>query len=183
MSSFYTRTGDDGNTGLLGKGRLPKFDLRMETLGAIDEATAILGIARSLTKDHDNKELLLHVQRDLYGLMSEVAASKEEANRFRVICADSIRWLEEQIDAIAQLTGTPHEFIVPGDCVQAAFLDQARTVVRRAERRLAELLQRGAIENHELLSYLNRLSSLCFVIELREIQLAGIEQPTLAKDS
>jgi cob(I)alamin adenosyltransferase len=182
MKSIYSRTGDDGYTGLLGEGRVPKFDARMEALGAVDEATAALGLARNLTNIPETRQLILKVQGHLYGLMAETAATPENAATFRSIDADQVTWLEAEADALTQTVPMPREFIVPGDSLPGAYLDLARTIVRRAERRLAELLQRGDVENIQLLRYLNRLSSLLFMLELRENQALGTERPTLAKD-
>ncbi len=167
-STFYTRGGDEGYTGLLGEGRVRKEDLRMEALGTIDEAGAALGLARAHVRSAGAAELILQVQRDLYGLMGEIAATPENAARFRVIDSQKVVWLEAQTDALTAQVEIPREFIVPGDSVQGAYLDLARTVVRRAERRVSDLLHRGDIQNPELLRYLNRLSSLCFVLEIRE---------------
>jgi cob(I)alamin adenosyltransferase len=180
-SSFYTRGGDDGFTGLLGEGRVPKDDLRMEALGTVDEAGAAFGIARANARLEQTAALLLKIQRDLYGLMAELAATLETADRFRLIDASSVAWLEEQTDAVGAGVVIPGEFIVPGDTVNGAYLDLARTIVRRAERRVASLLHRGDVTNPELLRYLNRLSSLCFVLELAENQAAGNAKISLAK--
>jgi cob(I)alamin adenosyltransferase len=179
---FYTRRGDGGTTGLLGEGRVPKDDLRIEAFGAVDEAGAALGIARSLCRSPEAGPMILQVQRDLYGLMGELAATPENAARFRSIDADRVTWLESQVDALATRVTVPKEFIIPGDKVESAFLDMARTVVRRAERRVVSLYQAGGFENAELLRYLNRLSSLCFLLELREIQFSGSGSITLAKE-
>jgi cob(I)alamin adenosyltransferase len=180
-TSFYTRGGDEGYTGLLGEGRAAKEDIRLEALGAVDEANAALGMARALARSPESPGLLLQVQRDLYGLMAELAATGENAARFRTIHAGKVTWLEAQIDAFAGIVQMPGEFIVPGDAVESAFFDLARAIVRRAERRVAALLHRGDIANPELLRYLNRLSSLCFVLELRENQITGNSKLTLAK--
>ncbi len=180
-ATFYTRGGDEGFTGLLGEGRVAKEDLRMEALGAVDEASAALGLARAHAHSEEGPGLLLHVQRDLYGLMAELAATPENTERFHTIDAARVAWLEAQVDALSRLVEVPREFIVPGDTVEGAFFDLARAVVRRAERRVAALLHRGDITNPELLRYLNRLSSLCFVLELREIQIVGNTKITLAK--
>lgn len=180
MSPFYTRTGDDGTTGLLGEGRLPKYHPRMETLGALDEASASLGLARALTGLEETRSILKDVQRDLYALMAEVAATPENAARFRTLDSARLRWLELQADAVAARVPLPKEFILPGDTPAGAALALARTVVRRAERRLAELVEQGEVENPALLPYLNRLSSLCFVLELEENKSAG-QQTSLAK--
>jgi cob(I)alamin adenosyltransferase len=177
--NLYTRTGDDGSTSLLGEGRVPKDDPRMEAVGALDEANAALGMARAAGKSPQGREILLTVQRDLYGLMAEAAATPENAARFRSIDADRVAWLEAQIAAIEQIVPPMTEFIVPGDTPAGAALDLARTIVRRAERRLVGLQRTGGIDNPELLRYINRLSSLCFALELLENQGSG--GPTLAK--
>jgi cob(I)alamin adenosyltransferase len=180
-ASFYTRRGDEGYTGLLGPGRVAKEDLRIEALGTIDEAGAALGLARAHVHSAEGPGLLLHVQRDLYGLMGELAATPENAQRFHTIDAEKVAWLESQVDALTNVVEVPREFIVPGDTVEGAFLDLARAIVRRAERRVADLFHRGDVTNAELLRYLNRLSSLCFVLELRENQIIGNKKITLAK--
>ncbi len=181
MPVYYTRAGDDGSTGLLGKGRVPKYDLVPEVLGTIDEATAAVGMARAVCQAPESPNLLLKIQRDLYGLMAEAAATDENIEKFQVIDPAHVAWLEEQIDRLSTSVEMPREFIIPGDCLAGAALDVARAVVRRAERRMAEFIHRGDSRNPELLSYLNRLSSLLFVLELRENQVAGKDKPTLAK--
>jgi cob(I)alamin adenosyltransferase len=181
MDQYYTRKGDDGYTGILGEGRVPKYHPRPKTVGDIDEATAVLGVARASAKAPDTAPLVLTIQRDLYHMMAEVSALPENADRFRIIDGQRVGWLEEQTDLIGSQVTMPEEFIVPGDSVAGAAMAVARTVVRRAERQVAELLHRGEIENVHLLSYLNRLSSLCFLLELLENQAAGKAQSTLAK--
>lgn len=182
MSRFYTRTGDDGFTSLLGEGRVPKYHEQMEAVGSVDEATAALGIARALCQAGQTADLLLHAQRDLYKLMAEVSATPDNAPRFRWIDEGRVAWLEEQTDQISSRVYIPDGFIVPGDSPAGAYLDLARTMVRRAERQVAQLLHSGLIENPELLRYLNRLSSLCFALELLENQAYGKDSPTLAKE-
>jgi cob(I)alamin adenosyltransferase len=180
MSPFFTRSGDDGKTGLLGEGRLPKHHPRFETLGAIDEATAALGLARALCRAPQTAPLIVEVQHDLYKLMAEVAASPEQAERFRTLDPARLHWLDAQAEALAVAVRIPNEFILPGDSPSGAALSLARTIVRRAERRVSELLDRGDLENPLLLQYLNRLSSLCFALELLENQHAG-QTTSLAK--
>jgi cob(I)alamin adenosyltransferase len=181
MTRFYTRTGDDGTTGLLGEGRARKDAPRLEAVGTLDEANAALGLARSICQAPQSPELLLTAQRDLYNLMAEVAATPENADKFRMIDASRVDWLETQIKTLEQTVQPTNEFIVPGDCLSGAALDLARTVVRRAERRITSLHLAGELENSDLLPYLNRLSSLCFVLELLENQHLGKQNPTLAK--
>jgi cob(I)alamin adenosyltransferase len=181
MSPSYNHPGDDGTTGLLGEGRLPKHHPRMEALGVLDEASAALGLARALCKAQQTEPLLREVQRDLYIIMSEVAATPENVQRFRTLENQRLEWLESQADAIASMATLPAEFILPGDSLPGAALAVARTVVRRAERRAAELFDTGEIKNKVLLQYLNRLSSLCFALEVLENSQAG-KTTTLAKE-
>ena len=181
MSTFYTRKGDAGKTGLLGEGRLPKYHPRIEAIGTLDETTATLGLARALSHSPEVSEILVQTQRDLYNLMAEVAATPENAAKFRSIDAARINWLEEQTDALNEKVEMPKDFILPGETKGGGALSVARTVTRRAERRVAELLDAGELENKELLRYLNRLSSLCFVLELAENQFAGKETKKMKK--
>lgn len=178
---FYTRGGDDGTTGLLGEGRVNKNDPRMEALGAIDELSAGLGMARALCPAEDAQAWILQIQRDLYGIMAQVAATPEMAGRFRTISAGQVNSLESWTDHLTGQVEVPREFIIPGDTHVGAVIDLARTFARRAERRLAELNRLGLLENMELMRYLNRLSSFLFVLELRENRRAGSDRVTLAK--
>jgi len=177
--AFYTRKGDDGTTGLLGEGRVPKFHLRIETLGTLDESNAALGLARALVHDPRSAPLLLEAQRDLYRLMAEVAAAPEHAEQFHFDEA-RLQWIEAQTDLLSKTVEMPNEFIIPGDSIGGASLSLARAVIRRAERRVAELFDSGEITNPVLQKYLNRLSSLLFVLEPIENRTAG-KNTTLAK--
>jgi cob(I)alamin adenosyltransferase len=181
MTKFYTRTGDDGYTSLLGEGRLPKHHPRMEAIGNIDEASATLGAARAFARDEKTIELLITAQRDLYQLMAEIAATPVNAERFRTIDANKVTWLEKQTDQLSVQIPFPKGFILPGDSPASGLLAMARTVVRRAERRVAFLLHGGEIENPHLLHYLNRLSSMIFLLELLENRAAGVKDPTMAE--
>jgi cob(I)alamin adenosyltransferase len=181
MVKFYTRDGDDGYTGRLGEGRLPKHHKVIETVGTIDEASAVLGLARGTCRAPMIADLILPVQRDLYHMMAEISATPEAAPRFRVIDAAKVEWLEGQIDSLGAFVTVPADFIVPGDTAGGAALALARTAVRKAERRVAELHHEGEVSNLELIRYLNRLSSLCFILELHENQFGGVNQPTIAK--
>jgi cob(I)alamin adenosyltransferase len=179
--SFYTSKGDDGTTNLLGEGRVAKYHARIEAVGTLDESTAALGLARAQCVDPHSGTILLQAQRDLYRLMAEVAATPGNAEQFRFIDSARIAWLEEQTDSLSKLVEMPREFILPGDSLAGAALSLARTIVRRAERRVVELFDSREITNPDLQRYLNRLSSLCFVLELLENQTAG-RNTTLAKE-
>jgi len=161
---------------------MAKHAPRIEAIGALDEATAALGVARAACQLPQTAQLLLAIQRDLYQVMAEVAATPENVARFRTINAERVTWLEEQTDAISAQVSLPGDFILPGDSQSGASLALARTIVRRAERRVARLFHDAELENHQLLRYLNRLSSLCFVMELQENGAAGKPSPTLAKE-
>ena len=114
--------------------------------------------------------------------MAEVSATVENASRFRKITQENINWLEKQTEIISSSVSIPTAFILPGDSVSGAQLSIARTVVRRAERHLSKLIHDGEVENILTLHYLNRLSSLLFVLELFENIASGKTSPTLAKE-
>lgn len=183
MCPFYTRDGDEGYTGLLGKGRFPKNDLVFEVLGDIDEVNSALGLARSMTQSKDISSIILKIQHDLYNIMVEIAAEPGSSDKFFHTSNEQVLWLETQINLLESTVKVPEEFILPGDSVPGAALDLARTIVRRAERHIVGLIKRADVSNVELLHYLNRLSSLCFVMELYENQVAGNANVTLAKSS
>jgi len=170
---FYTATGDDGTTGLLGEGRVKKYHSRPEAYGTVDEAQAALGIARAATQDRPAAEIILQVQRDLYDLMAELAATRKAASQFRVIGSDQVKWLEQQTDRCGKSLTLPAEFTVSGETLSGAYLDLARAITRRAERMVVKLYDDGHIENRDLIRYLNRLSSLLFVLSRQEDSSQG----------
>lgn len=178
--TFYTAKGDDGTTGLLGEGRVPKYHIRMEAVGSLDEASAALGLARAQCSAPQIAPILLEAQRDLYKLMAEVAATPENAQRFHFINDARVAWIEKETDALSAVVEMPHEFILPGDTLGGAALSMARAIVRRAERAVVNLFDEEEVINPHLQRYLNRLSSLCFVLELFENQNAG-KKTSLAK--
>jgi cob(I)alamin adenosyltransferase len=183
MKSLYTRDGDDGYTSLLGEGRIPKYHPRPDTLGVIDEANAALGLARALSHAPQTAPLVLTVQRDLYAIMAEVAATPEFAGKFRTIKPENVEWLEQKTDELSKVVNIPSEFIIPGESASGAAISLARTVVRRAERHIASMLHSGEIQNTQLLRYMNRLSSLCFILELLEYQSDGNTTFTLTRNT
>ncbi len=180
-TKFYSTMGDDGTTGLLGEGRVKKYHPRPEAFGAVDEAQAALGVARAAMRDRDAASAVLHVQRDLYHVMAEMAATRANASKFRQIGAEHVQWLEEQTDAFGEGLSLPPEFTVSGDTASGAALDLARTIVRRAERETVRLFDEGMIDNRELIRYLNRLSALLFVLSRLEESAGSSGDVTLAK--
>lgn len=165
---IYTRGGDDGTTGLYFGGRVAKTDARIELNGAVDEAQATLGFARSwCERDGAVDRLLVSLERDLWVLMAEVATSEE--NRRKLVDGVSrvtpamVQRLEDEIDRLSAETEIPHEFVVPGEDRASSSLDVARTVVRRAER-AAVAFEVLAEEGSSVGPYLNRLSDLVWTL-------------------
>lgn len=178
---FYTRKGDTGYTDLLGA-RVPKYHARPETYGTIDEATSFLGMARAFATTERSREVILQIQRDLYLMMAELAfAPGMDQHKFEMT-SEHVLWVEQQTDALTGEVELPPHFIIPGDTVPGATLDSARGVIRRAERLAVRLLHEEEISNEELIAYLNRLSSLLFILARFEDHSAGII-PTKAKQS
>jgi cob(I)alamin adenosyltransferase len=182
MSPFFTRRGDEGFTGLLGCDRVEKYNLRIEALGDMDEASAAIGFARAQIHSQETDEILIHIQRGLYNVMAEIAATPENVGKFRIITDKHIGAIEETIEKVTRDVNVPQGFILPGDSVAGAAIDMARTVIRRAERRVTELIIKSDVEDSVVIAYLNRVSSLLFVLELKENQCSGQDSPTLAKE-
>lgn len=179
MTTFYTRKGDQGYTDLLG-GRVAKYDARPEAFGTIDEATAQIGYARAIALSERTKSVLIEVQRDLYLMMAELAFAPEmQQERYRMTQVHLDR-LEHETDALADDVPLPPHFILPGDTPSGAALDVARTVVRRAERIVVKLFHEKDVDNEQIPAYLNRLSSLLFILGRFEDHAAGVT-PTRAK--
>lgn len=158
---IYTRAGDDGTTGLYFGGRIAKNDVVIEFTGAVDEAQASLGWARSLSEpDSEIDQLLVRVERDLWVLMAEVATAPENRRKLvagkTLVTAEMVDALEGAIDDLASRTSLPADFVVPGENELSAALDVARTVVRRAERVGVPWPHEGSL----VPTYLNRLSDL-----------------------
>jgi cob(I)alamin adenosyltransferase len=179
---WYTGAGDDGYTGVLGRDRVPKYAVRPEAYGTVDEASAFLGLARAQAKEERVRGLLLTIQRDLYNMMADLATVPETATRPPWLSVERLAWLEEQTDALGAEVEMPKAFIVPGDSLGGAALEIARTVVRRAERLAARLFHDGELRDDTPLKYLNRLSSLLFVMGRVEDRMEGVESFTLAAD-
>lgn len=183
-SQFYTRGGDDGTTGLLGPERVPKCDLRPEAFGAVDEVQAVLGLARAGGCAPRTAAILLEVQRSLHPMMAELASAGSDHSAFaNSITAEHVDQLEGYIGEHEALVRMPKVFVIPGDSPQGAALHLGRTVARRAERRAVRLADEGLLDNIQVLRYLNRLSSLLFVLALYEDMQATSSNPTLAVES
>ena len=165
MAKVTTGTGDTGYTGLLGEQRVPKYDPRPDTFGTVDEATSALGLARALTQDEKVKKIIYDIQQELYLLMGELATLPENYEKMGLrMTAEHVQWLEQMEESLKQEVEIPNKFIIPGDTLDGAALDLARTIIRRAERMAVKLLHDGVIQNGEVVRYLNRLSDLVFIL-------------------
>ena len=183
-SRIYTRTGDNGETGLFGGRRVPKDDLRVEAYGATDELNAVLGAAQSQCADTELSTLLLSLQEELFQLGADLATPPEEGTqRGRItvqrIDAERVRRLESLIDDWESELTPLRNFILPGGHPAAAALHQARAVCRRAERRCVTLARSSSeydvpAVSEFVLIYLNRLSDLLFVLSRAANQRHGI---------
>ncbi len=166
MKKYYSGLGDNGSTGLLGEGRVPKTHPRIQAVGAIDEASAALGLGKAMADAPDLKEMVNKIQIDLYQIMSLVVLETPDPEHFPDLLPDRVTWLEDNINDLQADLPEPRGFILPGDTKSAAAFGLARTIVRRAEREVVNLDLAGLLHSSFALPYINRLSSLCFVLEL-----------------
>lgn len=165
--------GDDGTTGLLGGGRLPKDDARIEAYGTVDEASSALGLAKALTNDARVREICEELQRGLYALGAELSTSPEATKPFASMTPDGVARLEELVRELESHVTMPEGFVLPGSTPASGALDLARTITRRAERRCVTLERLGGIRNAEVRRWLNRLSLLLFVLARYDEARAG----------
>lgn len=160
-----TRTGDTGETSLFGKERVRKSDPRIEALGDLDEAQSVIGVARAMAPRSALGRELLELQRGLYLAMAEVATPQEEAGRLaQRLDGAAIDKLDAVIEMVRRTSRIEAQFVVPGDNAISAALDHARTVSRRAERRVVECVVAGLVPGDLLIPWLNRLSDALFVL-------------------
>lgn len=179
MSRIYTRTGDDGSTGLLYGGRLSKGDELVDAYGAIDEAVAALGMARAAATDPELSDLLLRLQRELFVAAADLAVNPRHRDRLTagrsLVTPEMTADLERLIDSLVHERPLRPVFVVPGATPTGAALDLARTVVRRAERHAVRARAAGHTVSADVLGYLNRLSDLLFVLARHAAD--GVEEP------
>lgn len=174
-------SGDDGTTGLFGHERVAKDDIRPEAYGTIDEATSALGVAKAANVEPRTCELIEDLQRDLYYIMGEIATTPENLGKLPVLIGpDHVANLDQHCAEIEGAIAVPNQFVLPGGCMASAQLDVARTVVRRAERVCVKLVREGVSENRDILRYLNRASTLLYLLARYEDERKGVD-PTIAK--
>ena len=162
MTKAYTRGGDTGETSLLGGAHCNKATPRVCAYGDVDELNSFLGLARALVKDAGTRELLHEVQKKLFALGADLANPKAGKH---LIAASDVEWLETETDAIFEKLPALHAFVIPDGSLGASTLHVARAVCRRAERSAVALVgkEKGKV-NPEAIRFLNRLSSLLFVL-------------------
>ena len=169
LNKIYTRTGDDGTTGLGSGERRPKYDLRVASYGTVDEANACIGMARLHTaSEHPELDAMLsRIQNDLFDLGADLATpdtGEDLGYEPLRIVASQVARLEADIDALNKPIKPLRSFILPGGSPAAAALHLARTVARRAERLMVELsLKEGESVGPEAIKYINRVSDFLFV--------------------
>ena len=174
LNKIYTRTGDDGTTGLVDGSRCPKHAVRMEAIGAVDEANSALGLAIVALNGDVHGVTLARIQNDLFDLGADLATPGESftpsAMELRLVPAQAA-WLEGAIDTLNQNLAPLKSFILPGGSEAAARVHIARASVRSAERAMTALAASGPV-NPAALAYINRLSDYLFVLA-RAINAAG----------
>jgi cob(I)alamin adenosyltransferase len=181
---IYTKTGDDGMTGLFGGGRVPKDHPRVAAFGTIDELNAWLGWIRSMGLPPDVDETLGRIQDELFMLGADLAtpAYAKASSHVRRVSAEDARWLEHQIDRFDAEIPPLQNFVLPGGDGAAAAVHLARTVCRRAERETVTLSGRETI-GAPIIVYLNRLSDFLFTLgRVLNHRAQVAEQPWLARE-
>ena len=164
---IYTKTGDGGETSLYGGRRVPKDSLRIEAFGTVDELNSLIGVCRSMNTAREVDIILGEIQNDLFTLGADLATPEESRGKsVQRIEASDVARLEKHIDEITPNLEPLNNFILPGGSRSAAMLHLARTVCRRAERLVVQLMREDKIGNHPLI-YLNRLSDLLFILARR----------------
>lgn len=167
--SIATKTGDDGTTALMYGRRVPKTDARVEAYGTVDELNAALGLVRATAGNAFIAEAVFGIQKELVILMGELAVAGEDRERyakggFEFVTGEMVDRLTALIDDLEKNHKISFKhWATPGATAGAAALDLARTVCRRAERRVVELAEKNTAVNPQIIRYLNRLSDLCWL--------------------
>lgn len=179
LTKIYTRTGDDGTTGLGTGKRVAKDAARVEAYGTVDELSAQIGLAIAARPQPELAEPLARIQNDLFHLGADLCIpdpDKPNAPGPRIE-ARHVRWLEELMDRLGEELPELKNFVLPGGTLPAAHLHAARTICRRAERRVVSLLRHEPV-SETAVTYLNRLSDALFVVARYENHRAGVSEPT-----
>jgi cob(I)alamin adenosyltransferase len=163
--NIYTRTGDDGTTGLIGGSRVKKNNIRLESYGTIDELNSFIGLIRTLQTDTGTDKILEIIQNKLFVIGSNLATENSVSlEQKQLPCKkDDIEMLEKEMDEMNTVLPDLHNFILPGGCHASSVCHVARTVCRRAERHIVELAENHWVDPL-LLKFVNRLSDYLFVL-------------------
>ncbi|HEX8399058.1 MAG TPA: cob(I)yrinic acid a,c-diamide adenosyltransferase [Pyrinomonadaceae bacterium] len=162
--SIATKTGDKGKTALIGGERVSKADLRVESYGTIDELGAAMGFARSICENEEINELTKSIQRDLFLVAGSVANPNFTEAPKPYVTPEMIERLTEEVHRIEKIEGILSDWSLPGDVASVAAFDIARTICRRAERCVVKLQETGETVDAQVITYLNRLSDLLWLI-------------------
>jgi cob(I)alamin adenosyltransferase len=173
--SIATKTGDKGTTALIGGERISKADFRVETYGTIDELGAAMGFARSICGDEETNELTKSIQRELFLVAGSVANPHFDESPKPYVTPEMIERLTAEVSRIEKMEGILSDWSLPGDVSSAAAFDIARTVCRRAERCVVRMHESGENVDTQIITYLNRLSDLLWLMgRLLELK-AGVD--------
>lgn len=164
--SIVTKKGDRGMTSLRCGPRVYKDDIRVEVCGALDEVSSFLGLAKNISGNRKTKKIALLVQKELVTVCAEIATPRPSAKKLKKRIKEySVRVLEEEICDLENKRGIRmRSFSIPGKNVSSSALDIARAITRRAERRCVTMVKRGMINNDNIITYLNRLSDLLYLL-------------------
>jgi len=173
--NIYTKTGDDGTSGLIGGTRVKKFDPRLEAYGTVDELNSWIGLLKTEQEEEKIVETLISVQNNLFAIGSYLATdeTKSDLKKHLVCCSDEIIMLENEIDRMQEALPPLNHFILPGGSIFAGYAHVSRTICRRAERKIVELSEIITVERN-ILIFINRLSDYLFVLSRYINHLAGI---------
>ncbi len=164
MAKIYTKTGDKGQTSLFGGTRVDKKHIRVDCYGTVDEAISVLGLAYSTSKHEDIKEKILYIQKQLFIVGAELASDEKGLEMLtNKVGEPEVKILENIIDSCYEVTGEQKEFIIPGKTTSSSALHIARTIIRRAERKVLILKETDDVRE-ELSKYINRLSDTLFAL-------------------
>ena len=173
----YTKTGDDGTSGLIGGTRVEKYDLRLESYGTVDELNSWIGLIRGQSIDASTRQILLSVQNNLFVIGARLATdlAKTDLSSRLPLKSEDLLLLENEMDRILDQLPPMEHFVLPGGSNTVSYCHLARTVCRRAERRVCQLAKEIEIPS-DLVKYLNRLSDYLFVLSRKVAVDEGISE-------
>ncbi|MFN5136212.1 MAG: cob(I)yrinic acid a,c-diamide adenosyltransferase [Chitinophagaceae bacterium] len=178
MAKIYTKTGDEGKTGLIGGTRVPKDHLRIETYGTVDELNSYIGLCSDQLKDEQSKTMLKEIQDRLFTIGSSLACDPEKEPRMKIpdLKENDIELLEQEIDRMNDSLEPMKFFVLPGGHAAVSSLHIARCVCRRCERLCVHMQQQDLFIDALVLKYMNRLSDYLFVLSRYTGKLLGVDE-------